>query len=92
MRITIEVSDCLRAALLQLAAKEGSKGINQIVEEALSHYLVALKRRDRDWGKALKLKGTLSSREADEILNSVSNLRDRQEIPWTFECPIAPHL
>lgn len=61
MRITIEVSDCLRAALLQLAAKEGSKGINQIVEEALSHYLVALKRRDRDWGKALKLKGILSS-------------------------------
>ncbi|MCH7921306.1 MAG: ribbon-helix-helix protein, CopG family [Planctomycetes bacterium] len=36
MRTTIEMSDHLRAELLQLAAKRGLKGFSQIVEEAIS--------------------------------------------------------
>ena len=75
MRTTIEISDHLRAELLRLAAKRGLKGFSQIVEEALSHYLSTLKNKDRDIKKALKLKGSLSEKEADEILHSVADLR-----------------
>lgn len=75
MRTTIEMSDHLRAELLQLAAKRGLKGFSQIVEEAISQYLSTLKRKDRDLKKASKLRGTLSRKEAGEILTSVADLR-----------------
>ena len=77
MRTTIEISDHLRAELLRLAAQRGLKGFSQIVEEALSQYLASLKNKDRDIKKALRLKGSLSEKEADEILNSVTELRAR---------------
>ena len=75
MRTTIEMYDHLRAELLQLAAKRGLKGFSQIVEEAISQYLSTLKRKDRDLKKASKLRGTLSRKEAGEILTSVADLR-----------------
>ena len=76
MRTTIELSDALRARLLEIAATRGQKGFSAVVEEAITFYLEELKRRDERTGDALEARGSLQSAEADELAERVLEIRD----------------
>lgn len=76
MRTTIEIPDEQRARLLEIAARRGEKGFSKLVQEALEFYLNDHERRDAV-ETAQRLQGRLSDGEADELEQSVSDLRSR---------------
>lgn len=75
MRTTVEIDDEHRARLLELAARRGDKGFSRIVSEAIESYLEALDRAEADRGKALKLRGSLSRREAERLHKETARIR-----------------
>jgi metal-responsive CopG/Arc/MetJ family transcriptional regulator len=77
MRTTVELSDAVRARLLELAARRGERGFSALVEEALERYLEDDERRRRQAEHAKAVLGTLSDSEADELEGSVRALRER---------------
>ena len=77
MRTTVELSDTVRARLLELAARRGERGFSALVEEAVERYLENEERRRRQAGHAKAVLGTLSESEADELEASVRGLRER---------------
>jgi predicted transcriptional regulator len=76
MRTTVELSDAVRARLLELAARRGERGFSALVEEALERYLEDEEGRRRQAEHAKALIGTLSERDADELEASVRTLRE----------------
>lgn len=76
MRTTIELSDALRARLLEIAAARGQKGFSAVVEEAITFYLEELKRRDECVQEALAARGSLRRGEAEELEARTRELRD----------------
>jgi len=76
MRTTIEITDEHRARLLELAARRGAKGFSSIVADALESHLRHLAARDEARKHALRLKGTLSQKEADRLRTDARELRE----------------
>lgn len=77
MRTTVELSDTVRARLLELAARRGERGFSALVEEAVERYLQDEERRRDQAHRAKAVLGTLSDAEADELELSVRTLRER---------------
>ena len=77
MRTTVELSDSVRARLLELAARRGERGFSALVEEALERYLEDEERRRRQAEDARAVIGALTESEADELEASVRTLRER---------------
>lgn len=75
MRTTIEIRDKHRAKLLELAARRGRKGFSAIIDEAIEQYLAQDKEQDEARRRALKLRGTLSRREAARLRVHTAALR-----------------
>jgi predicted transcriptional regulator len=77
MRTTVELSDAVRARLLELAARRGERGFSALVEEAVERYLEGEERRRSQAERAKSVIGSLSEGEADELEASVRSLRER---------------
>ncbi len=75
MRTTIELKAEHRARLLQLAAERGEKGFSSLINEAVDVYLKTLAEREQARSEALKLLGSLSAKDADELRESVRKVR-----------------
>jgi predicted CopG family antitoxin len=76
MRTTIELKDEHRAKLLELAARRGEKGFSDVLAEAIESYLEALARGEENRKAALRLRGSLSEAEADELCQATRSLRE----------------
>ena len=75
MRTTIEITDEHRAKLLELAARRNEKGFSSIVSEAIEQYLRALDSAAAERRKALKLRGSLSPRQARRLEERAAAIR-----------------
>lgn len=75
MRTTIEIKEEHRAKLLELAARKGEKGFSKIIAEALEAYLAAQARENEKRRRALGLKGSIRSKEADALRASTTAIR-----------------
>ena len=75
MRTTVEIDDGHRARLVELAARRKEKGFSRIVSEAIEQYLEALDRVAADRRKALKLRGSLSPRQAQRLEAEAARIR-----------------
>ena len=75
MRTTIEIDDSHRAKLLELAARRGEKGFSRIISEAIEAYLKSTGRSDVLCRDALKLRGCLSSKQADVLRSVTAEIR-----------------
>lgn len=76
MRTTIELKDEHRAKLLELAARRGEKGFSEVLAEAIETYLEALSRDEKNRKAALRLRGSLSEADADELSQATRLLRE----------------
>jgi len=76
MRTTIELKDEHRAKLLELAARRGEKGFSDVLAEAIEIYLDSLSRDEESRRVALRLRGSLSEAEADELRQATRSLRE----------------
>jgi len=75
MRTTVEIADEHRARLVELAARRREKGFSRIVSEAIEQYLRALDRAEADRRKVLKLRGSLSARQAECLETETTRIR-----------------
>jgi metal-responsive CopG/Arc/MetJ family transcriptional regulator len=75
MRTTVEIDDAQRAELLKLAAQRGEKGFSSVIRDALDLYIRQHRAKKEAVARALALKGSFSSDEADELEASVQRLR-----------------
>jgi predicted transcriptional regulator len=75
MRTTVEIKDEYRARLQEIAARRGLKGFSTLVEEAIELYLQGLPAQEDKLKKTLALRGSLSTAEADRLLESTRLLR-----------------
>ena len=75
MRTTIEILDHQRAKLMEMAARRGMKGFSLLVQEAIDRYLAEAATSDETVSRALSVLGTLSDSEANEMKESISELR-----------------
>ena len=65
-----------RSALLALASRRGQKGFSDVVGEALESYLCGEADRDKRRRAFRALAGSLSNKEADELRQTVRELRE----------------
>lgn len=77
MRTTVELSDEIRAKLMELAARRGERGFSALVEEAVAKYLEEEEERRRRARSARAVLGTLSEEDAAALDESVMALRER---------------
>ncbi|MEX1258966.1 MAG: hypothetical protein WEG36_15330 [Gemmatimonadota bacterium] len=77
MRTTVELSDEIRAKLLEFAARRGERGFSAVVEEAVACYLEEEERRKDRAERARSVIGAMAEEDADELEESVRNLRGR---------------
>lgn len=77
MRTTVELSDEIRAKLLELAARRGEKGFSGLVEAALERYFDEQEHRARRADEARAVLGAMSEEDAEELRDSVRRLRER---------------
>lgn len=76
MRTTVEIADEHRAKLLEIAARRGEKGFSCIVGEAIALYLKQVRENEDKRKKAQGARGTLSSKEADELREEIICVRE----------------
>lgn len=76
MRTAIEIDDAQLAELLKLAAQRGEKGLSSVLREALDLYLRQHRAKREAVAQALKLKGSFSDDEADDLEASVRHIRE----------------
>lgn len=76
MRTTIAIKPEHRAKLLELAARRGEKGFSSVIAEALESYLAGVAEKELLCRRALRLRGTLSKREADRLRDETNALRE----------------
>jgi hypothetical protein len=76
MRTTIELKDEHRAKLLELAARRGEKGFSDLMAEAIDLYLESLSTDEKKRHAALRLRGSLTDQEADELRSATRSLRE----------------
>lgn len=79
MRTTVELSDEIRAKLLDLAARRGERGFSSIVEEAVRRYLREEERSRQLAEAARNVIGAMKEDDAVALEDSVNALR---EGPW----------
>jgi predicted transcriptional regulator len=77
MRTTVELSDEIRAKLMELAARRGERGFSTLVEEALVQYLDEEQRRRRSVEEAQAVIGMMDEEAATALEESVRTLRER---------------
>ncbi len=77
MRTTIELTDEQRARLLELAARRGEKGFSRLIQEAVDRYLADEATRAEHIARALAAAGTLGTKAADALEESVRRARTR---------------
>jgi len=77
MRTTVELSDEVRAKLMELAARRGERGFSSLVEEALVQYLDEEQRRRRSVEEAQAVIGAMDDEAATALEDSVRTLRER---------------
>jgi predicted transcriptional regulator len=75
VRTTVEIKPEYRARLLELAATRGEKGFSGVLNEALELYLQSQSSRTDAVRKALALKGTFTSAEAETLRAETRKLR-----------------
>ncbi len=75
VRTTIAIKPEHRARLLELAARRGEKGFSSVIAEALDSYLEGVAEKELLRRRALRLRGTLSKREADRFRDETNALR-----------------
>lgn len=75
VRTTIEMSDDVRARLLELAARRGLKGFSSLVQEALETYLAELESEDERVRRAVLLKGAFREKDANNMRDVIRALR-----------------
>ena len=75
MRTTIEMKPQHRARILELAANRGEKGFSTVIAEALELYLAEQKDRAVAIKRALALKGSMNSGEAESLLAHTRRIR-----------------
>lgn len=76
MRTTIELKDEHRARLLELAARRGHKGFSDVLADAIEAYLESLAKDDERRQAALRLRGSLSEKDAGRLRQATRSLRD----------------
>lgn len=77
MRTTVELSDEVRAKLLEMAARRGERGFSALVEEAVARFLEEDEERRRAALRARSVLGTLNEDDANDLEASVHRLRER---------------
>jgi hypothetical protein len=75
MRTTIEMRDEHRAALLEIAARRGVKGLSPLVAEAIDEYLRSASVRESRRKLSVQLRGALSGAEARRLREETSAIR-----------------
>ncbi len=75
MRTTVELTDEVRARLLEVAARKGAKGFSHLVQEALEGYLSDLDSENERVRRAILLKGAFRERDANNMRNFILSLR-----------------
>jgi hypothetical protein len=75
MRTTIEIKPAHRAKLLELAARRGEKGFSSVIAEALESYFRGNGNGAHVRERALRLRGSLSRKEADHLRRETQALR-----------------
>jgi hypothetical protein len=73
MRTTIEIREEQRIALAAIAAKRGLRGYSTLVQEAIDVYLADTTGDDLE--ALLRLRGSLSSAQADEMERRIAEAR-----------------
>lgn len=82
MKTVVDLKDEHRAKLRELAAQRGEEDISGVLTDALETYLSQFQQPDEEQVKAaLKLKGTLSDEEAEEMRRTVEELRASRPAP-----------
>jgi len=76
MRTTIELSDRLRARLLEASARRREKGFSHLVEAAVEAYLDALDERRRLAEAALATFGSIADEDATALEAVVARSRE----------------
>ncbi len=76
VRTTIEMKPEHRAQLLEIAARRGEKGFSSIVAEAIEAYLAGRSGNQRARARALRLRGSLSAGEGEELRRAAAALRE----------------
>jgi hypothetical protein len=76
MRTTVEITKKQRARLLEIAAHRGEKGFSRLVQEALDAYLRNQLQEERKRQRALKLCGSLTDQESDQLRKITEEIRD----------------
>lgn len=75
MRTTIEISNEHRDRLMEVAARNGERGVSALVAEALRRYLPVRARTVLSQDEALGLRGSLSTEEANALRRAIRDLR-----------------
>ncbi|MDD5309409.1 MAG: hypothetical protein PHU25_19000 [Deltaproteobacteria bacterium] len=75
MRVTIDIPDNLRAAVVSLSARRGYRGYGRLVIEAIEHYLAELERRDGGIERLMAMQGSWSEAEAGDVRSRVAEVR-----------------
>jgi hypothetical protein len=76
MRTVVDLKDEHRVKLLELAARRGKTDLSGVLADALEASLAQFQQPDEEQIKAaLKLRGTLSDEEAEEMRRTVEELR-----------------
>ena len=75
MRTTIELDDAHRAKLLELAARRGEKGFSRVISDALDAYWKSLRSPNGIRREVLKLRGSLSKKDAEGLRAATSEIR-----------------
>ncbi len=75
MRTTIEMSDEVRAQLLEIAARRGLKGFSGLVQDAVESYLSDLESEGERVRRAALLKGAFRERDANNMRSVIHTLR-----------------
>ncbi len=78
MRTTIEMSDDVRARLLEIAARRGIKGFSHLVQDALEGYLAGLDSENERVRRAVLLKGSFREKDANNMRIAIRVLRGRE--------------
>lgn len=79
MRTTIEMSDDVRARLLEIAARRGIKGFSNLVQDALETYLADLDSKNERVRRAVLLKGAFREKDALNMRGVIRELRGMEK-------------
>lgn len=75
MRVTIELPDELRAAVMALSARRGYRGYGRLIVEAVEHYLAEVERRDAGLDRLQRMRGSWSRADADKARSRIAETR-----------------